>query len=91
MYPSRHWIPVWLPPLLLASSTPWPHDAASTTGEVHLPKLVATTAVRGQGGKPKAGAWTPSSIDCLRNMYTSEMCVRAAARVLCLRVSSLYL
>ena len=64
-------------------------DAASTTGQLHFPKLVVITDVRGQGGKPKAGAWTPSSIDCLRNMYTSEMCVRAAARVLCLRVSSL--
>ena len=26
---------------------------------------MATTAVRGQGGKPKAGAWPPSSINCL--------------------------
>ena len=65
MYPSRHWIPVWLLPLLLASSTPWPHDAASTTGQVHLPKLVVVTAIRWQCGKPKAGAWPPSSIDCL--------------------------
>lgn len=44
--------------------------AASTTCQVHLPKLVPITAVRGQGAKPKAGYPVETKGTCSSTGYT---------------------